>query len=82
MEGAALERLVIRQDLDDEYSGVRSLAVEPSRRLPEGVYLSVTHQYRLPDEASEDAAIARQLLEENLDRAVDAGDELMEMLIS
>lgn len=73
-----LDRIVIRRRLDGSPSGFLGLAAEPSRIKEGGVYLSLTHQYTLENDAAKHAELASWLLRDRWQASIDEGDNVIE----
>lgn len=76
--GAKVDRVIVQQPTSAaDYEGLRGIAIEPSRLLEGGTYVSVTHQYSLSGEDSRNAHAARDLVEAEWDACVEVSLDLI-----
>jgi len=80
-EDPVLDRIVVRSTIPGAPPGVLGLAAEPSRTVPHGVYLSVTHQYTLEEGPTTGAEEATRILNERWEQSIEKSDDVIDHTI-
>jgi hypothetical protein len=80
-EDPLLDRIVIRSTISGEFPGLLGFAAEPSRTLPGGIYLSVTHQYTLEEGPTTGAEAATSLLDERWEASIEKGEDVIDFAL-
>jgi hypothetical protein len=77
-----VDRLVVRSEIAGDPPGVLGFAVEQSEVIDGGIFLSVTHQYTLSEDASKTADAAYNVLSERWAGAIDKGDDIIDLTLT